>query len=1220
MPLITSQQQRAIDARGHLLVMAGAGTGKTRTLVERCLGLITRADNRVALDQVLLVTFTEAAAAEMRKRIRQRLEEAAAGGSDRHWLAEQLALVETAPICTLHSYCLRLLRDHFHELALDPEFAVLEDAQRLILAGEVFDTLMERHYAGTTPTDRAVQELVLAYGGGRHEAIRDLVTNLHEFVRTLPEPEAWLRREAGKFGESEPRFWRERLQEGLAFWRAEWTEELSRELADHPKAGACLARLNELDGARTSSAIGAALRQLGALDGEWPRGKKTVLRKPLEPLFDDVAFLASLFSDANGGAAGIDPLAEDWEWVRTPMRTLVMLTEAFGAALTQAKREMGVVDFQDLEQFALRLLWDESRRAPTPLALSLREGLEHVFVDEYQDVNAAQDRIIVALSRDGDAANRFIVGDIKQSIYRFRLANPHIFQRYAREWGAGTAGAGVVALSENFRSHETVLRVINRLFAPLMRGEVGGVTYDEAAWLRFGDPESRQVLAHPVDPGPTGSVANVTTESQARVELHVQVTTRGARADADGGEGAAGAGGDEERTQAEAEAALIVTRLRELRESGYPVWSPEARAFRPVEWRDMVILLRSPRGKAEAFAKIFERAGVPLLAARRGLYDALEVSDLLNLLMLLDNPLQDIPVLAVLRSPLVGLGVEALALIRLEQREGEYWTALKLFHRRGPGLDEPASAVRVEAWRRVDRFLDRYERWRRLARRGSLSPCLETVLDETHYESWLEVQPRGAQRRANVRRLLALTRQFDRFQRQGLYRFLSYVEAQKSVEYDPEPAAAEAENAVRLMSIHQSKGLEFPIVVVADLAKGFNYDDTRGAVLLDEELGLCPMVRPPVERRTYPSAAHWLASRQLERELVGEEIRLLYVAATRACDRLVLVGSVTASRVEKGWPAGPGAQLTPRQILDAGDALGWVGRLMPQLTGDPDWLSRGSGQRDGLTWVRHDEPASLVSPSSTGTATPDPGLTAEAKAQMASRLAWRYAHPAATREPAKNTVTALRRRAVEVDGGEARQWFSSSTVPAAAMRGGPETERLSSAERGTAHHRFLELAELGRLSGTEGVRAEAARLVEAGGLTEAEAGVLEVDALVRFWTSPLGTRIREAESWVRRELEFTVRFTPAELASAGVPVTAGLGADEAIVVQGVVDLAVLAPEAILVVDFKTDAVTSAGVAAKVEAYRPQLRLYALALERIHGRPVSEAWLHFLATGETVAGR
>ncbi|HSY75029.1 MAG TPA: UvrD-helicase domain-containing protein, partial [Dongiaceae bacterium] len=834
---LTPSQQRAVAARGNVLVMAGAGTGKTHTLVERCLNLIC--EEKVSLDEILIVTFTEAAAAEMRQRLRTALEKKSRENPD-SFFAEQLALFDAAHIGTLHSFCFKLVREHFHELGLDPQISILDEGQTRLLAEETLEEQFNSHYEGEDELSLAVQDLIKVYGNGRDEKIRALVLRLHHYLQTRPDTEKWLARQIEIFSAVEPVQWREWFSAAISNWRDEWLPVLENLKSENPKAAECLEILRETNSRDVFQKVLAA-------DENYPARKKTVLRKPLEDFFDGAKFLNSLISTKEN-----DPLAEDWNWIRGHMKTLLKLAREFSEKFSARKRDDGVMDFHDLEQFALKLLWNFETEKSTEIGKRWSEKLRFVFVDEYQDINAAQDKIISALSRDGADANRFLVGDVKQSIYRFRLADPKIFRDYAHDW-RGKNGR-TIPLTDNFRSRESLLSFVNSIFKPLMREKIGGVDYDDEAQLKFGSPETR------VD-------FSIAKDSSPRTELLLRL--KAGRNDEFDSENESGANELADLEESEKEARMLVLHLLILKNSRHEIWDDEEKIFRAVDWRDMAILLRAPSGKSEIFAKQFDRAGIPLVVERGGFYYSSEILDLLGVLQLLDNPLQDVPVIAVLRSPLVGCSLDELAEIRLVA-SGHFWFALNQ-------AQSPKSKVQNETRAKTGKFLERFHRWRKLAQQSSLSQCLEAILTETHYDDRLKSRLRGAQRHANVGRFLNLAEKFDQFQRQGLFRFLKFIEAQREAEVEPEVSPVADENAVRLMSIHQSKGLEFPIVAIADLSKSFNMQDFHGEIIFDEEFGLCPKVKPPTSGRRYPSLPHWLAQQHQRREQAGEELRLLYV-------------------------------------------------------------------------------------------------------------------------------------------------------------------------------------------------------------------------------------------------------------------------------------------------------------------------------------------------------
>ncbi len=1196
---LTTQQSDAVKARGNVLVMAGAGTGKTHTLVARCLDLIC--EEKVSLDEILIVTFTEAAATEMRQRLRLALENQSRENSDDSHCAEQIALFDTAHIGTLHGFCFKLIREHFHELGLDPQISILDEGQTRLLADETLDEQFNSHYEGEDEFSLAVQNLIKIYGNGRDEKIRALVLRLHNYSQTRPDAESWLAEQIEVFSAVEPTQWRKWFSAAILDWRDEWLPALENLRAENPKAAECLETL-------LKSNPPEALQEILAADGKenFPKGKFTKLREPLEDFFDEAGFLNSLVATRNN-----DPLAEDWGWIRGHMKSLLQLAREFSGNFSARKRDDGVLDFHDLEQFALKLLWDFETEKPTQTAERWREKLRFVFVDEYQDINAAQDKIIAALSRDGADANRFLVGDVKQSIYRFRLADPKIFRDYARDW-RGKIGQ-TIPLTENFRSRESLLDFVNSVFAPLMREEIGGVNYDAEARLKFGKRRGET----PGEPLPQDSNAARgdarPTDKEPRTELLLRL--KAGRNDEADSENESGANELADLEESDKEARLLAVRLTELKNSGHKIWGDETKELRAVDWRDMAILLRAPSGKAEIFAKQFDRAGIPLVVERGGFYDSSEILDLLGVLQLLDNPLQDVPCIAVLRSPLVSCSLDELAEIRLTAG-GHFWFALNQ-------TQNPKSKIQNQLQAKVEKFLERFHRWRKLAQQSSLSQCLEAILVETHYDDWLKSRPRGAQRHANVQRFLNLTEKFDQFQRQGLFRFLKFIEAQREAEVEPEVSPIAKENAVRLMSIHQSKGLEFPVVAVADLAKNFNTQDLRGEIILDEGFGLCPKVKPPVSGRSYPSLPHWLAQQHQRREQAGEELRLLYVAVTRARDNLILTGSVTANKWEKLLKE-PGA-ITAQKILAAKSYADWIGLWFAQQSGAS---SEAQGELPNLRWRIADDAELAAEKWESEKQKVEielPALDQAAKSKLQKTLEWQYEFGAATARAAKSSVTALRRQAEESDG-EAEQIFSfrfseerlarTLAPPVVNRKSQIVNRKLSAADAGTATHKFLQHFDFQNATDLNSLKGEAERLERGGNLLADERAVLDLKAIAAFWDSDAGRKISTQAANVKRELAFTAKFSPAELSKIIGTKSAPDLADEFVVVQGVADLVMLLPQEIWLVDFKTDDVRADELPGKIKIYEPQLKLYAGALAKIYSRPVTNCWLHFLSAQKT----
>jgi ATP-dependent helicase/nuclease subunit A len=1161
-PSPTPQQQRAISARGNILVVAGAGAGKTQTVVDRCLAWLLDEKNEGSIDQILMVTFTQAAATEMRQRLRQSLEKAQERLPSVR-LTEQLALLDTAHICTLHSFCFHLVSRHFYDLGLDPKARILPEERARLLERQSLDLVLDRTYAGETFSALAIQQLIQAQGGDWDVPVRELILRLHHYTQTLRDPAAWFASQTALFQQSDPAVWLRWLMDELSVWRKAWLPVLQAQPAENSNAAQCAQALATLPEKPERSQFAATLEAIGRADEAWPKPKGR-WRDPIKNIFDEAEFLRSVCA-----VGGVDPMVEDWHWARPAMLALLDLAGQFDRAFQEAKRQEGGIDYHDLEQFALRLLWQDGQ--PSDIAQQWREKLRLIFVDEYQDINEAQEAIIQALGREGAEANRFLVGDVKQSIYGFRLADPRIFSKYHDEWQAGPA-AQVIPLTENFRSHEAILHFVNALFAGLMRQETGGIDYDANAHLLFGNAAGRTHLA---------SNAN----SPPPVELHLRCLGR----ESDDGENT---GAPESASDAEKEARLVGRRLLELKNQRALIFD-RAGAPREAQWSDMVVLLRSPRLKVEAYVKEFARLGIPLAAARGGFYESLEVRDLLGLLQVLDNPLQDLPLLGVLRSPLVGLTADELAVIRIGSGHGRFWVALEQWHK--------TTEIRTVHYDKVNEFLRRFADWRKLSRQSAVSHCLESVIDQTHYGDWLATQERGEQKRANVERLLQLTRQFDAYDGESLYRFLKFVEAQQESEVAVEPAAAPAAEAVRLMSIHQSKGSEFPIVALADLGKPFNLSDLYSRIILDEEYGLCPQIQPPETPQFYHSLPYWLAQRRQKRKMLGEEMRLLYVAMTRAGQRLILAGTVGKNSLENKWPPRSERAQSAPEILACRNYLDWLGPLLLHSA--------------LLSWTLYDENdprlarAADAAESAAEIKTDGPDISPEQR----DRLSWRYPFQAETVQPAKTSVTTLRRQITSEDGAESFPLFAPSRARAEPRK----RSGLSAAEIGLAHHAFLQWVSLDKVQTVAVLKAEAARLGRQHLLTREEAGCLDFAALAAFWESETGGLLLGQSGHLERELAFTARFSAADLRQLGATEFADVGEAEFVVVQGVMDLAVILPGEIWLLDFKTDDFPAGNLEEKIKAYRPQLALYALALERIHRRPVTKRWLHFLALRKTV---
>lgn len=1224
-------QERAAQHRGNVVVSAGAGTGKTRTLVERCLFRLLDPRQPTGIDQFLIVTFTEAAAAEMRRRLAQRLaeEETRQPSPRRDWIAQQRALLDTAAIGTLHGFCARLLREHFHLLDLDPGFTVLDEGEAAVLALETWNDLLRQHADPTKPDALRLERLARTLAGGSIDRLWEVNRRLHAYARSLPRPRRWLEEQRRLWRRPTPEAWEAALLQCFRAWRQEWLEAAATQPDLAEPFEPALARLRRpMDTLQDARAALAAWTNLD-LRGAKRRTGLPAKELPLYKVRDQVKQLleALLHPGPHGPSTPEHPfpgLWADWDALRPEVLALLDLVLDFDTRFTRARRQAGAVDFGDLEQLALELLVTEEGR-PTPLARELQQRFECILVDEYQDINAAQDSLLSALGRPAEEGNRFLVGDLKQSIYGFRLAQPQLFRGYTTRWAREPHHASV-SLQTNYRSHPQLLGFLNDLFAWLMRPEVGEVDFDATAHLQPGRPETSTDPSEPVVEVLLGLQGNgAATSAEPLSEAGEEAAL--------GNEVAAVAA---ERPQVELEATLVAHRLRQLHDQPWLI-PEESGGLRPVAWSDMAVLLRAPANQTATYARVFDRMDIPLVTRGAGLYAALECQDLLNLLRILDNPRQDLPLLAVLRSPFGGFSTDHLSWLRCRRRQGPLWSALTAMADSPPtparpGLPAEALPLEEATRTRAARFLQRYRRWRALARQEALSAFLETLLAETRFEELLLIGERGEQRRANLRRLVVLARRFDQFQRQSVHRFLRFIEAQQRIEFDPEPASAAGRDAVHLLSIHQSKGLEFPVVVLAGLGQRFNEQDLRGPLLIDEELGLCPVVTAGHPPRHYPSGGQLLARHRLAARLRGEELRLLYVGMTRAAHKLILSGLVDEKRLSR-WKSAAETVTASRALSlflrQATCPWDWLGPWLTRQAGPTAWEDATGQAASGLfIWTRTTAPPLPdTQPDSPLPSEKEDPAGASLRQQL-EQTTFAYPHQPATRESAKASVSRLRRRTLEEDPEEeSRPWFVESTdtadpFPPLRLTGDPHT--LSAAERGTAHHRFLQHARLQTLSSREDIQAEAARLVAAGLLAPEERDSLDWDGLSAFGRSQLAQRLQsEPPEHVRREFEFTFGFRPSEADALGIALQPGLPEEEVLVVQGIVDVAVFGSEGLWILDFKTDRLEPPHpqrpdpLETKARLYQPQLSLYALALSRIHHRPVREAWLFFLSARRAV---
>lgn len=1200
----TNEQQAAIDSRGQtLLLSAAAGSGKTAVLVERIIRRLLDKEYPIDITELLVVTFTKAAAAEMRDRIGTALMKALSETKDSR-VERQLALLPSAQISTLHAFCQHVIRKYFYTIDLDPAFSIAGEEELNLLRRQVLEDVFLSYYEDDEKAS-ILYPLADMFGSDRGDDIlMDTVSRMYTYARSLAWPEHWLKEAAraydvapdaviddmvwaGPIKDAVRRILEEdaRLYDGVLYHLRQReafapacdtfvAEQAALRQAAQARSWNDLSRfVRAIDFPRLKS-----LRKLSDDDkAVWERCKK--VRDDVKK--DVIKTLQAVYFSAT---------PEEWldgmRAMKPIMDGLVTLTLDFAKAYGAAKKEKGWIDFSDLEHFCLQILLapDASPEHPVPSAAAeeLRSQYEEVFIDEYQDTNGVQELITRLVSGED---NRFMVGDIKQSIYRFRLADPTLFlEKYQSFSRDEKSVQRCIDLGRNFRSVPVVLDAVNAVFSRAMTAEAAGMDYGEREKLYAGRqaPDDERWIGGPVE-----------------VDI---VPTPSDEEDDDGS------------TAFEKECRFIAGRIGELLASGRMAARKDG-TLEPLSYRHIVVLLRSMAGKADVLIQALQEGGIPSYAEQSGGYfAAVEVQVMLALLRCIDNPEQDLAMAAVLRSPLVGLDETALAGVRLAG-DGTLWQNLPAFVASLPdGVDEKED---------LQQFMAAFDSWRTYSRRHGVAELLQRLYDDTAYVDFVGAMPGGDVRQANLKALYDRARQYEEAGFRGLFRYLQLMDKMKEDGLDLAPAkvVSEKEDVVRIMSIHKSKGLEFPVVFVADMGKAFNRRDTQDQILFHNRLGIGLKQYDPEWRMSYPTLIWSGIAAQLRWEGTAEEERILYVAMTRARDQLILTGH--SSHIDRDWQRWT-SRLNPAQAKSYFD---WVmpAALAPfGAKADADYARPGAAWQDAVWQVRiaRAVPAGTVEE---GAYDGEPRLEALRRGDLTGtpvpswldeQLSWQYAYPQAVRTAAKFSVSEVKRRYQELHSDELQDEAALSVPAAAVIPTAPgeddafaalppwlagEEAAVSGAQRGTALHKALQYITPAADQTTATLRREIDAFVRQGLLSREEAKLVYVPALAAFCQSDIGRRMAESPE-LHREYPFTV------LLAGGDPLPE-TETGEQILIQGVIDCLFREDDAWILVDYKSDRLETAD--AFRSRYAVQLALYKRAVEQITHWPVEETYIYSL---------
>ena len=1156
----TPSQAAAIRTQGRsLLVSAGAGSGKTRVLTRRLLERLTDPAHPAELDRFLVNTFTRAAAAELKSRITESLNEAIAAEPDNRRLRRQSALCRKAPIGTIHSFCAALLHDNCAALSLPPDFRIPDEERAERMKASALERVLEDWYE--KPEDHP-GFLLLAdtAGAGRDDRrLGELVLRLHEKMQSHARPALWAAEQAAllerDFGDAGETPWGREILGDAAAAADYWSREIDRLMAAVRHEPKLLAYYDQ-----RLAPVGDGLRELlRAIPLGWDRAaeaaraiefpKFTTLGKNPDPALTRHvkarrdACIKSVEKLQEAFDADSATLLAELRETAPAMRALLALCLAFDERYTRDKRRQSLLDYSDLEHLAAELL-TEPDGSPTALAREISARYDEIMVDEYQDVSPVQEQIFRAVSRED--RNRFLVGDVKQSIYRFRLADPGIFTEKYDRWplldGAADGQSARILLRENFRSRREIIDAVNAVFSRCMSRRLGDLDYDgEAALICGADYYEGSVPAPEFFLLPAGGEDGEAPDKTA------------------------------------AEAAFVAEKIRALVGSGAQVQGKEGP--RPMDYGDVAILMSAANNTGPVYRRVLAAHGVPVAAGQGlGYFRSPEISTALSLLSVLDNPHQDIPLIAALRSPAFGFTADELSAVRGADRDSDFYTAL---------------CRAADGDGKCRDFLARLDALRALAPDLSAEDLVWELLDRLDLLAVFSAMADGAQRRANLLELAALAQRFEASGYKGLHRFVLWL--RRLAERGEEPAAGPGGGAVQIMTIHKSKGLEFPVVFLCDTARRFNTGELNETVLVHPLLGLGPK-RTELDRRVeYPTLARQAIRRRLKRELLSEQMRLLYVAMTRAKERLFITAAVTdpAQKLEK---------------LQKQSSSPLPPELLAEQSCFADWLILAALD-EGQEHLKLRLPDAAEAGEEAAPEEETAGVDGEALRALEENLSFRYAHAAAERLPSKLTATELKGR-TEPDA-EAEPLMRKRPGGVFRMPDFTRKDRpLTGAQRGTATHLVLQYMDFSAGESLGAVRAEIERLQQKRLLSDKEAAAVDANAIVRLFASPLGQRMLRAEHR-EREFKFSLLVDAAEL----FPEAGG----EQVLLQGVVDCCIEEDGALTVIDYKTDAVRSdEELAARAAYYAGQLRAYAAALRRIFRMPVRECVLYFLSAGKEAA--
>ncbi|PBD80041.1 helicase-exonuclease AddAB subunit AddA [Clostridioides difficile] len=1270
-PKWTKEQLEVIESREcNLLVAAAAGSGKTAVLVERIIQMITSRENPIDIDKLLVVTFTNAAASEMRERIGDAIGKALDENPENKHLQNQLVLLNKSSITTIHSFCLDVIKSNFHRINLDPNFRIGDQTECAILKQEAIEEVFEDLYE---ERDEGFLNLVESYAerGGDKE-VQDIILGIYSFAMASPEPKKWLIDSAERFN----------IDENFDFSQSIW----ARAILDTVKIeinGLCLNMERALKEVESIEELETFAEKLSveykkiadisqACNKSWDEAYKKMASMSFENYVKGVKRISkdapSYIKESKEKAKTIrdktkkslesivsatfnkdnDSIREEIKYLYNIVKPISSVVLRFEEEYSNKKREKGIIDFNDIEHFALNILTDVDEKGnivPSDIAVGYRNKFYEIFIDEYQDSNLVQEVLLKAVANT-ETPNRFMVGDVKQSIYRFRQAKPELFlQKYNNYNDKKGSSHRKIMLYKNFRSREEVVDAVNYIFENIMNENIGEIEYTEKERLNLGanfnvDTDEKSII------GGATEIHLIQKDNKLDDDIINDKDDRINNKEDEIEE-------EEKLDNIQLEARMvgkIIKDLMKVNEDGkiQKVYDKGIDGYRPVEFRDIVILLRATSAWAPVFADELMNMDIPTYAdVGVGYFDTIEIKTILSLLQIIDNPMQDIPLISVLKSPIFGFTPEDLIDIRVQSKDKIFYEVLKSTAEYDGFTDsqnenESEFIPSEECINKSKDFLIKLKEFKEKSMYMSTDEFIWYLYTRTGYYAYVGALPGGSQRQANLKVLFERAKQFEETSLKGMFNFVNFIEKLKKSSSDMGSAKTLGENAnvVRIMSIHKSKGLEFPVVICSAMGKNFNTQDFKKSILYHHNLGYGPQFVDYERRISFPSIAKEALKSKINIENLSEEMRVLYVAFTRAKEKLIITGSTRNIQDSiKRWSNGIESldTISQYEILKGKNFLDWImpcvlrhrdlSNLLEEVGLDAvfnvehnsKWYGKLWNKNDILVEKKSDEEKESIEEilEKIDVDNPDSDYYSE----IEEKLNYIYPYEFSTRKPATISVTEIKKIQNNYEEELINTIFEQKVILKKPLfiQNEEEREKISGTERGTIVHLVMEVLDLKNVSSVNDIKSQIRGFVSKGIITEKQASIVNPYKIYKFFASNIGKRMLNAEI-INREKSIYAQINMKDIYIYEKLINNDdkkLYDNESVMLRGIVDAYFEEDNQIVLVDYKTDFVNEENINQIIEKYKKQLDLYADIIETLTGKSVKEKCIYLFGVDEAV---